>query len=109
MCRSEYEAGTDTCPDCDCLLVDQKPPENLDADADATLVEIYRAAGDEEAFIVQGLLESEGIWCALSSDVPHTVLPLNVDGLGAVRISVADKDAERARSVIETHRQQNGA
>jgi hypothetical protein len=77
--------------------------EDLAAASAGHLVEVYVAAGDEEGLVIKALLESEGIACSLSSDIPHTVLPLNVDGLGAVRIAVAEEDAERARELIEEH------
>jgi hypothetical protein len=105
-CRGEYEPGIDKCPDCNLTLVDSLPPEDAIADPNGLLVEVFVAAGDEEAIIVKGLLESEGIECSLSSDIPHTVMPLNVDGLGAVRITVAQEDAERARQIIREHREQ---
>ena len=106
-CKSEYEAGIERCSDCNELLVDQMPPENPDADPEATLVEVYQAGGDQEALVVKGLLESEGIWCAMGSDVPHSVIPLNVDGLGAVRIMVSERDVERAKQLISEHGEKN--
>jgi len=107
MCRSEYEEGIERCADCNSLLVDSVPPENPDAEPDATLVEVYRAAGDEEAIIIKGLLESEGIMCSLSSDIPHSVIPINIDGLGTVRITVSQEDAELAKNVIAAHGDKN--
>ena len=106
-CGGEYEADVQTCPDCDMPLVEEMPPEYPDAEPDATLVEIYSTAGDKEALVIKGLLESEGIWCSLSSDVPHSVLPLGVDGLGEVRISVSEKDAERAGQLISSHKEES--
>jgi hypothetical protein len=107
ICGSEYEAGVESCTDCDSPLVERPPLENPDADPDATLVEICEASGDKEAFVIRGLLESEGIWCSLGSDIPHTVLPINVDGLGTVRIFVSEKDAERAVQLISGHENNN--
>ena len=103
VCRCEYEQEIDRCIDCNSLLVDQLPPENPDAEPDAILVEVYAAAGDKEAIIIQGLLESEGILCSLSSDIPHTVVPININGLGTVRITVTQDDAERAKEIISSH------
>src|SRR5215831_8986572 len=40
----------------------------------------------------------------LSSDVPHSIFPLSVDGLSDVRISVHPSDAEEAQRIIESHR-----
>src|SRR5499427_3999047 len=39
-----------------------------------------------------------------SSDVPHSIFPLAVDGLSDVRISVHPSDAEEAQRIIESHR-----
>ena len=40
ICGSEYETGIENCTDCHSSLVERPPPENPDADPDATLVEI---------------------------------------------------------------------
>lgn len=106
ICGGEYESGVEKCPDCDSPLVDNMPPQNPDARPDAKLVEVYVASGDKEALVIKGLLESEGIMCSLSSDVPHSVYPLEVDGLGAVRINVLDEDAERAEQLISGRKEE---
>jgi len=106
VCRNEYEQGIDKCFDCGVNLVESLPPENVEAVPNAPLVEIYEAAGDKEAFIIKSLLESESIMCSLSSDIPHTVMPFNIDGLGAVRIAVLEADAERARQIIADYAEQ---
>jgi ribonuclease-3 len=69
----------------------------------ANLVVIFRTHSDIEASIVRGLLDSHGIHALVSSDVPHSVFPLTIDGLGEVRISVHDEDADTARRVIASH------
>jgi ribonuclease-3 len=68
------------------------------------LVIIFRTHSDIEASIVRSLLESHGIHSIVSSDVPHSIFPLTVDGLGEVRISVHAGAAEDAQRVIESHR-----
>jgi ribonuclease-3 len=68
------------------------------------LVVIFRTHSDVEASIVRGLLEANGVMSIVSSAVPHSVFPLTVDGLGEVRISVREDDAEEAIRIIETHR-----
>lgn len=67
-------------------------------------VVIFRTHSDIEAQIVRGLLESHGIMSVLASNVPHSIFPLSVDGLGEVRISVRAEDAGDAHRVIEAHR-----
>jgi len=68
------------------------------------LVVIFRTHSDIEAQIVRGLLESHGVMSVLSSDVPHAIFPLSVEGLGGVRIAVHAREAEDAQRIIEAHR-----
>jgi ribonuclease-3 len=66
---------------------------------------IFRTQSDVEASIVRGLLEAHGIRSAASSDVPHSIFPLTVNGLGEVRVSVGADDADEARRIIAWHRE----
>jgi len=68
------------------------------------LVVIFRTHSDVEASIVAGLLDANGVMSIVSSAVPHSVFPLTVDGLGEVRISVREDEAEEATRIIESHR-----
>src|SRR5919201_5006709 len=70
----------------------------------AELVVIFRTHSDIEASIVRSLLEAHGVMTVVSSDVPHSIFPLSVDGLGEVRISVHHTEADEARCIIESHR-----
>lgn len=70
----------------------------------ADLKVIFRTHSDVEASIVRGLLDAHGIPAIVASDVPHSIFPLSVDGLGEVRISVRDEDADDAQRVIASHR-----
>jgi len=54
--------------------------------------------------VVRSLLEAHGIMSVVSSDVPHSIFPLSVDGLGEVRLSVHPDEADEARRVIDSHR-----
>jgi hypothetical protein len=60
------------------------------------VIEVYRAAGEIEAQIIKGLLESNGIPCIFKY---HT-LPSVFDSIGDVRVMVNDSDAEDAKSLI---------
>jgi ribonuclease III len=62
---------------------------------------VFRTHSDIEARLVKGLLEARGISSFISSDVPHSVFPVSIDGLGEVRISVPSDDAGEARRLIE--------
>jgi hypothetical protein len=65
---------------------------------DVHLEVVYRAAGQLEAHIIKGKLESEGIPALLQYE--SEVFGLTVDGMGEVRILVPEPKAEQAREVI---------
>ena len=68
-------------------------------------VVIFRTSSDIEASIVRGLLEAHGIEASLASDIPHTVFPLSINGLGEVRIAVSSDQAEAAVRLIDDFRE----
>lgn len=65
---------------------------------DVELEKVYTAAGQIEAHIIKGKLESEGIPAALQYE--SEVFAITVDGMGAVRILVPAPLAKKAREVI---------
>jgi hypothetical protein len=65
------------------------------------MVEVYRAAGEMEAQVIKGLLESYGIPCFLKGDAARTIYGLTVDGLGEVKIMVRESMTEQARKLIK--------
>jgi ribonuclease-3 len=70
------------------------------------LIVIFRTHSDVEARIVHGLLEAHGVPSVVASDLPHSIFPVSVNGVGDVRISVHQDDAAEARGIIESHRTQ---
>jgi hypothetical protein len=62
---------------------------------------VYRAAGETEAHIVQGMLECHDIPSLLSSDAAPSVHVFLVDGMGEVRVMVPAAVADRAIELIE--------
>jgi ribonuclease III len=67
-------------------------------------VVIFRTSSNIEARVVRSLLEAHGVMSVVSSDVPHSIFPLSVDGLGEVRLSVHPDAADDALRIIESHR-----
>jgi ribonuclease-3 len=61
---------------------------------------VFRTNSDIEASVVKGLLKTHGIQVLLSSDIPHSVFPLAVNGLGEVRLSVRADQANEAKRLI---------
>jgi len=65
------------------------------------MIEVYRAVGEEEARVIQGLLESYGVPSLLKSNAARSVHAFAVDGMGEVRVMVWERMADKARSLIE--------
>ena len=63
-------------------------------------MEVYRAAGEAEANVVKGLLESYGIPCLLRSLASPSVHVFSVDGMGEVRVMVPESAAREARRLV---------
>ena len=59
---------------------------------------------DGEAAMIRQILESHGIPTQVVSQVPHSVWPITVDGLGEVRILVPAGKLDEAREVLAEHR-----
>jgi ribonuclease-3 len=68
------------------------------------LIVIFRTHSDIEASVVRSLLDAHGIQAMLSSQIPHSVLPISINGLGEVRLSVLASEADEAVRIIESHR-----
>ena len=62
-----------------------------------------------EAEMIRQLLALYGIQCSVSSEVPHTVLPFTVDGLGEVRVHVPAAAIDEARAILAAQRQSGEA
>jgi ribonuclease III len=69
------------------------------------LTVIFRTPSQIEADVVRGLLETHGIQTIVSSDMSRTPFPLAVNEL---RISVHEEEADRAKRVIASHREESG-
>ncbi len=64
------------------------------------LIKVYRAAGEAEASIIQGLLESHGIKSILRSNAAPSIHVFTVDGMGEYQVMVKESQAIKARSLI---------
>ena len=65
------------------------------------LIEVYKAAGELEAQVIKGLLESYGIPCFLKSHAAPSVHMFAVDGMGEVKVMVRQSGAEEAKKLIK--------
>jgi ribonuclease-3 len=69
------------------------------------LTVIFRTPSQIEADVVRGLLETHGIQTIVASDMSRTPFPLAVNEL---RISVHEEEADRAKRIIASHREESG-
>jgi len=72
-------------------------------------VVIFSTASDIEASVVMALLDSHGIDSFRSTGNTQAILPMAVNMLGAIRIAVAEGDADAALRIIEQHREDVGS
>jgi hypothetical protein len=64
------------------------------------LVTVYTASGQLQAQVIKTKLESAGIPALLDYESAGIVLGITVDGLGEVRVMVAENLAEEARTLL---------
>jgi ribonuclease III len=65
------------------------------------LTVILRTPSPSEADVIKGLLETHGIRALITSDLSRTAFPFSLNEL---RVTVNGEDAERARQIIDSHR-----
>lgn len=63
-------------------------------------VTVYRTWDESMAEMALGLLRAEGIEAWKVADVPRSVYPVNVDGLGEIEIVVPEEDAQDALDIL---------
>ena len=63
---------------------------------------VFVASGEIQAQQVRAFLEAAGIATAVRGEALRITHGLTLDGLGAVEISVAEEDADRARTLLES-------
>ena len=63
--------------------------------------EVFSTTDKSEALVLKGLLESEGIRCQiLSHKIPQ--LPVNINGLGLIKLEVLKDDVEKALDILSS-------
>lgn len=96
-CKRHFEEGSE-CPDDRVALVDELPFQTVPAE-DTTWVEIASKGTEDEAKLLAGFLEAEGI-PAQVENVKFSMEPINFGTMGEIRIYVAAEDEGRAAQLI---------
>ena len=73
----------------------RKPEEDM------KLKELHKVWGPVEAEIIKSYLESNGIACILRGRVVQSVHPFSADGLGEIKILVAEQDYHTAQELLK--------
>ncbi len=69
---------------------------------DSELVLVYKAAGEFEAEVVKGRLNTAGIPAIFEHESGGTAIGLTIDGWGEFRILVPADRADEARALLES-------
>lgn len=107
VCLYEYEKGVKKCTDCGAELVKELPPEDEAAEPNLETVELTDVKDDIEADIIRGMLEQEGIYSFLKTNVlPHSNIVLSgIFGKNKYGILVINKeDRDKAKVVLEDYK-----
>jgi formate dehydrogenase assembly factor FdhD len=81
-------------------MADESPVRTIQTEDGTTLVEIASASSSDEAELICGFLENEGI-PARVEHADASILPANLGQLGDVRVFVAQDDESRAMALLQ--------
>ena len=99
-CRGEFREGIGVCGECKVSLV-----ESLDDENEIEELEVVcNVVQEENAYIIQGFLLSEGIPCQIENATFHAA---PTGAMTEVRLWTKKTDAKQARTLIEEHEQTN--
>lgn len=96
-CRQRFEGATE-CPEHHVALVDELPYQVVDGPS-TTWVEIESVGTEEEARLIKGFLDAEGIPCQFES-LRIDALPSNMGGMGEIRIYVSAESEQDAINLL---------
>lgn len=102
-CKQQFSDAIE-CPNDHVALVDELPFQTVSGDT-MTWVEIASTGSDDEARLIQGFLEAEGL-AAQIENVKFSMEPINFGTMGDIRVYVDTRDQARA---VELLRQRNVA
>jgi hypothetical protein len=97
-CKQAYPAGQTECPTDHAALVGELPFQSRQGEGD-TWVEITSTGTDDEARIITGFLEAEGIPAQIEN-VKFSMEPINFGTMGDIRIYVGAEDEARAQQLL---------
>lgn len=97
-CKKAYPAGTAECPEHHTKLVAELPFQSIQGDNE-TWVEIASTGTDDEARLLKGFLDAEGIDAQIEN-VKFSMEPINFGTMGDIRVYVPAEDEQRAVQLL---------
>ena len=107
VCKHKFSSDVDKCPEDQVELVDQLPYQTIEGETTAW-VEIASVGSEDEARLLQGFLEAEGIPTQVES-VKFNMEPINFGTMGEVRIYVDAEREEEAMGLLREREEQYGS
>ena len=96
-CKEAVTEGNE-CSECGAKLVDQLPFQAVPT-RNATWVEITSTGTEDEANLIRGFLEAEGIPAQIEN-VKFSMEPINFGKMGDIRLYVSAQDEQRAVELL---------
>jgi hypothetical protein len=98
-CKSEFPDDVTECPDDKTALVGELPYQTITADDGTTWVEIASCGTEDEANLMRGFLEAEGIPAQIEN-VKFSMEPINFGTMGDIRMYVPAEEQARASELL---------
>ncbi|MCU1231735.1 MAG: hypothetical protein JWO97_4619 [Acidobacteria bacterium] len=98
-CKNEFPNDVKECPNDRTALVDQLPYQTVASDGGTTWVEIASVGGVDEARLLQGFLDAEGIPAQIEN-LQFSMEPTTFGTMGDIRIYVAATEEARAQELL---------
>jgi hypothetical protein len=97
-CKQAYPAGQTECPTDHATLVAEQPFQTIQSEG-TTWVEIASTGTDDEARIISGFLDAEGIPAQIEN-VKFSMEPVNFGTMGDIRLFVSSENEARAQALL---------
>lgn len=100
-CNEEFQSDVKDCPHDGTALVDQLPYQTITAEDGSTWVEVASTGAEDEARLMQGFFQAEGI-DAQVENLKFSMEPINFGTMGDIRIYVKTDDQARASELLRS-------
>jgi hypothetical protein len=100
VCKRQFDDPATECPTDKEPLVEELPFQTVES-PETTWVEIASVGNDDEARLLAGFLEAEGIPAEIES-LRFNMEPVNVGTMSEIRVYVGAEDEHRALELLES-------